>query len=64
MEKIDHPAWYRRLSDCEGKESYATKGAAMTVIRRITRKPGRRRPHELNAYRCVHCGQFHIGNRH
>lgn len=44
---------------CAGKEPYDSANLARKVLRR------RKRRHDgvsLNAYRCTHCGKWHIGN--
>lgn len=44
-----------RRKACEGKVRYLTHADACTVLSRLNRR-------ELNAYRCPHCGWYHIGH--
>lgn len=43
-----------QLTQCEGKKAYA-------FYREATAH--RLKMHGLQAYRCPHCGQFHLGNK-
>jgi hypothetical protein len=43
----------RKLSDCEGKQQYLTRSLAEKIIKR-SRKP-------VQVYKCLFCGQYHIG---
>ena len=49
-----NPGIRSRVTQCEGKRPYATRKDAVKW---------RRKMHALEAYRCPHCGQFHLGNR-
>ncbi|QDZ10543.1 hypothetical protein [Devosia ginsengisoli] len=42
------------LTQCEGKVAYGSWREA---------RSGRLRMHNLEIYRCPHCGQFHLGNK-
>lgn len=50
-------------TSCMGKESYASVGLARAVLkrRRGSAKAGKGKGGALTAYRCRHCGSFHIG---
>lgn len=52
---VDDPA-----RQCHGKRGYRTKAYAKLRIRRMRWVEERE---SLHAYRCVHCGAFHIGHR-
>lgn len=43
-----------KLTQCDGKKSYATWADAVKW---------RRKMHGLEAYRCPHCRLFHLGNK-
>lgn len=45
-----------RAGQCDGKESYTTRGLADRVVARR-----RKTDATLNVYRCPHCGGWHIG---
>lgn len=47
-----------RPASCDGKERYPTAVLAHRVIKRRHRKDA-----QLSAYRCQHCGSFHIGTQ-
>lgn len=64
-------SWNPPASQCQGKETFPTKGAALAVLDRIRNRSGGRRrrskkkdhpPAGLHAYRCTCCHQFHLGN--
>lgn len=42
---------------CDGKVPFDTRKLATSVLRRKTRSDRRRR----SAYRCLHCGKWHLG---
>jgi len=42
---------------CRGKVAFSNKGRA----KRVARRHGAHR--KLRAYRCAHCGLFHLGRR-
>lgn len=53
-------ASFRKFSpttQCEGKKRYRTKREAKNAARHAERAIGR-----TTAYRCPHCGAFHIGH--
>jgi hypothetical protein len=43
------------ISQCVGKDKLPTKELALVIV-------GRRRDSPMEAYRCVHCGFFHVGH--
>lgn len=43
------------FSQCQGKDKLPTKELALVIVRR-------RRDTPMEAYRCVHCGFFHVGH--
>lgn len=54
----------RVLRGCSGKERHPSKRTALGVARVLTQQ-GRQRPGwVLQAYKCRHCGGWHIGNSH
>lgn len=49
---------------CRGKVAYGTKQLAKRAIRRFRAEvtnPGARK--QITAYRCPHCGRFHLGHK-
>lgn len=46
------------LAGCAGKASFRCWAEAHRAAERIQR---RQPNHPMNAYRCVHCGHFHVG---
>jgi len=60
MSKRDyHPAMVARWEQaaCAGKEAYSDGGKANQAASRVKRKGSK-----VMSYRCVHCGQWHIGS--
>lgn len=47
---------------CDGKIKSSTKDDALSQIARLARQLGAD-PHRYQAYRCSHCGHWHIGHR-
>lgn len=45
------------LHACAGKDGFANKALANQIAERARRHRG----HAVNTYRCIHCGQWHIG---
>ena len=43
------------VSQCIGKDKLPTKEIALVIV-------GRRRDSPMQAYRCCHCGFFHVGH--
>lgn len=43
------------VSQCQGKDKLPTKELALVIV-------GRRRDSPMEAYRCGHCGYFHVGH--
>lgn len=52
------PRRFSPESQCIGKQRYPRKADAKRAARRVEQNFGR-----MRAYRCVHCGSFHIGHR-
>lgn len=53
-------------AECDGKSVYATRAAALSVMRRMQKKRRQRsvtgmRRQEPAAYQCESCGRWHIG---
>lgn len=48
-----------RLSMCEGKQQFADRARAHMVAQAMNRRAGRG---NANAYRCRHCGSWHVGS--
>jgi hypothetical protein len=48
-----------RRKACEGKRKHATREGALVELRRVAAD----RRDSIGAYRCKHCGHFHIGHR-
>ena len=48
------------LSTCERKRPYGSKREAKVAIEQVQARKG---GGALNAYRCEHCGRWHIGHR-
>lgn len=48
-----------RLSMCEGKQQFADRARAHMVAQAMNRRAGRG---NANAYRCRHCGAWHVGS--
>jgi hypothetical protein len=44
------PKW-----QCEGKDKLPTKELALVIV-------GRRRDNPMEAYKCPHCGWYHVGH--
>ena len=52
----------REPQDCQGKEPYKTAGLARKVLRRrVGRAKSKGNSPNMVAYRCPHCGSYHIG---
>lgn len=47
------PERFTEVTQCAGKRAHKSYEAARTA----------RRGHNLDLYRCPHCGQFHLGNK-
>jgi hypothetical protein len=43
---------------CSGKKTHRTRAAAVTAMRAQIARGARR----LNAYKCMHCGRYHVGH--
>ena len=43
------------ISQCAGKDKLPTKELALVIV-------GRRRDSPMEAYKCPHCGYFHVGH--
>lgn len=50
-------SWHYAAS-CEGKHGYRSPSKAWEVARRYAGKEG-----DCRAYRCSHCGLYHVGTR-
>lgn len=44
-----------QASQCQGKDKLPTKELALVIV-------GRRRDAPMEAYKCPHCGFFHVGH--
>lgn len=52
-----------RLASCAGKPSYDTAQEAHAITRTRNKRLGKKsRTPRLDAYRCEHCGRYHIGS--
>lgn len=49
---------YSPESQCKGKLRYSDKGDAKRASKRVERAIGR-----VHAYRCSHCGWWHLGHK-
>jgi len=50
-----------KAKQCEGKVGYLQKGLAIAESQRRMRRFGALR-HHATAYRCPHCGRWHVGH--
>lgn len=53
-----------RYAQCYGKEGFGTPQLANKVLRRWTtakKRQGKNMVRPVGAYRCPHCGLFHLG---
>lgn len=47
---------------CDGKSRFSTKSEAKASWKRVRTKYGKTTGGKLYAYRCVHCGYWHLGH--
>lgn len=52
------PRVYSAETQCAGKRPYVTKDEAKRAAKRSEASFGR-----MHAYRCAHCGDYHIGHK-
>lgn len=50
----------QRRKACTGKARHATQAGAQIALRQLRRQHGH--TGQLSAYRCPHCGAWHIGH--
>jgi hypothetical protein len=55
------PANAVRRRPCWRKQGYPSLGAAQAHLRSLLRFPHVHDAHRLNAYRCPHCSDYHVG---
>ena len=66
---MHRPEGLWRPAECDGKEAYATKAAAIERIKRARKRHSTRKKANqgwakgliFTPYRCPHCHQFHVG---
>jgi len=50
-----------RLDPCWRKQRYKSQGAANAHLRALLKSPVVQDAPQLNAYKCRHCGWYHVG---
>lgn len=57
MKHQQHPDWLEQ-TQCMGKHRFADAGLA----KKVASQSAKRKEGRVSAYRCIHCGGWHIGN--